>query len=220
MEWYWAFGGELTDKSGKISFNNEAGLKSVNFMHDTIYTNKISPPGTPTYKTPDIVPFMQNGNTAFMRNWGFAYNLLQDQKQSKVAGKVSIAPLPGSSGLGFGCTGGWTMAINSQSAAPDRAFQFMTFMLGTKGQTMMATGAGLSPVRPDVLSDPAVQASSPDFKLLPDILKNTKSRPQIKNYTQVSGAIQPLLSAIMTNQKSPAEGLKAAQSAVDTLLNS
>jgi len=189
-------------------------------MYDTIYSDKISPPGTPTYKTPDIVPFMQNGNAAFMRNWNFAQALLDDPKQSKVAGKIGATPLPGQTKVGFGCTGGWCLAMNANTKYPDRSWRFMEYMLGQKGQTAMATGAGLSPVRPDVLNDPQVQASNPAFKALPDILKNTKSRPQLKNYTQVSAAIQPMLSAIMTKQKSVADGVKAAQAAVDDLQNS
>ncbi|MHB8618982.1 MAG: extracellular solute-binding protein [Chloroflexota bacterium] len=108
LEWYWGLGGKLTDPKGKINFNNDAGLKAVQYMYDTIYTSKISPPGTPTYKTPDIVHFMQNGNTPFMRNWNFAWALLQDPKQSKVQGNIGNAPLPGKSGRGYGCTGGWS----------------------------------------------------------------------------------------------------------------
>ncbi|MHB8618981.1 MAG: extracellular solute-binding protein [Chloroflexota bacterium] len=111
------------------------------------------------------------------------------------------------------------MGINANSKHPDQAWQFMTYMLGQKGQTLMATGAGLSPVRPDVLNDPAVQAKSPQFKLLSDILQHTKSRPQLKNYTAVSAAVQPNLSAIMTKQSSLANGLKAAQAAVDAIQN-
>ncbi len=220
LEWYWGLGGSVLDKSGKLKFDNDQGRKAVQFMSDTIYTDKVSPPGTPTYKTPDIVPFMQNGNAAFMRNWAFAWPLLQDPKQSKVAGKISVAPMPGESRTGYACTGGWCMAVNAGSKYPDRAWSFIQYMLGKQGQSLMATGAGLSPVRPDVLNDQQVQASNPVFKLLPDILKATKSRPQLSNYTQVSAAIQPQLNAIMTRQKSPADGLKAAQAAVDDLLSS
>jgi len=220
LEWYWGLGGNLLDKSNNLKFDNDQGRKAAQFMYDTIYSGKISPPGTPTYKTPDIVPFMQNGNAAFMRNWGFAQALLDDPKQSKVAGKIGAAPLPGETRVGFGCTGGWCMAMNANTKYPDRSWQFMQYMLGQKGQTTMATGSGLSPVRSDVLNDPQVQAANPAFKSLPDILKNTKSRPQLKNYTQVSAAIQPALSAIMTKQKSVADGVKAAQTAVDDLLNS
>lgn len=220
LEWYWGLGGSLLDKSGKFRFDNDQGRKAVQFMSDTIYTDKISPPGTPTYKTPDIVPFMQNGNAAFMRNWNFAWSLLQDPKQSRVAGKISLAPIPGERKTGYGCTGGWCVAMNGNSRYPDRAWQFMQYMLGKQAQSEMATGGGLSPVRPDVLDDAQVQASNASFKLLPDILKATRSRPQLKNYTQVSGAVQPELSAIVTRQKSPGDGLKAAQSAVDDLQSS
>lgn len=222
LEWYWSSGGELLDKSGKIAFNNAAGQKALQFMYDSIYTTRIAPPGTPTYKTPDIVPLMQNGNVAFMRNWEFAWALLQKPDQSRVAGKVALAPIPGASGSnsGYGCTGGWCIAINSRSKYPDRAYKFLEYMISQKAQTAMALGASLSPVRPDVLNDSQVQAGAGGlFKQLPAVLKATKARPQLSNYTQISAAVQAELSAVVTRQKSVSEGLKAAQAAVDSLQN-
>ncbi|MGH7920542.1 MAG: ABC transporter substrate-binding protein, partial [Candidatus Dormibacteraceae bacterium] len=201
FEWYWSYGGDLTGKGGKIEFNNDAGRQAVQLMYDTIYTDQISPPGTPTYKTTDIVPFMQNGNTAFMRNWEFAWVLVNTPSQSKVAGKVALTPIPGKGKLGYGCTGGWCMAISAFSKYPDRAAQFLEFMLGEKEQKFMAINNSLSPVRPDVLNDAQVKQAQAIFKYLPTILKHVKARPQLKNYTAISAAMQPELSAIVTKQK-------------------
>lgn len=222
LEWYWSMGGELLDKNGKIAFNNATGRSALQFMYDTVYTTKIAPPGTPTYKTPDIVPLMQNGNVAFMRNWEFAWALVQNPAQSKVVDKVALAPIPSGPGgrQGYGCTGGWCIAINSQSRHPDRAYKFLEYMVSQPAQKEMALGASLSPVRNDVLTDPAVQGGAKGlFKQLPQILKATKARPALNSYTQISAAVQAELSAVITNQKNVADGLKAAQAAVDGIQN-
>ena len=217
LEWYWSLGGNLAGKNGGIQFDNDKGRKALQFMVDTIHKDQISPPGTTTYKPADLVPFMQNGTGAFMRNWQFAWALVEDQQQSKVAGKVGIVPIPGGGGAtGHGCTGGWCLTINANSKYPDRAWQFMQHMLGKQVQTTLALDAADSPVRPDVLAEPQVK-QNPFFAEIPQILKTAKSRPQLRNYTQISAALQTELSAAVVKQKSVADALKAGQQAVDQL---
>jgi multiple sugar transport system substrate-binding protein len=36
----------------------------------------------------------QNGQAVFMRNWPYAWSLLQEPAQSRVAGRVAAAPFP------------------------------------------------------------------------------------------------------------------------------
>ena len=223
MELLWSTGDEVVDKNNKIQVNTANGLRAAQFMYDSVYTNKISPPGTSTYKPADLNNQFQQGHAAFMRNWQFAWALVDDPKVSKAAGKVSLAALPSlSSGkAGTGCTGGWMVTINANSVAPDRAWQFCEYMLGQKTQTQMATLQSVSPVRPDAFNDPAVQSSQDGFfKLMAPVLKSTHGRPQISNYTQLSASIQTEFNAMMANQKKPADALKAAQAAVDSIQNS
>ncbi|PZR88670.1 MAG: hypothetical protein DLM67_20115 [Candidatus Nephthysia bennettiae] len=220
LEWLWGMGGDVLDKNGKVKLDTTQGRKALQFMYDTVYSEKISPPGTSTSAPADAISRMQNGNAAFMRNWQFAWNLVQDPRQSKVVGKVSMAPLPSdSSGRpGVGCTGGWMLAINAKSTAPDRAWKFVEYMLGQKAQLAMATGQSVSPVRQDVLNDPQLQsAANGFFKLIGAVLKNVKGRPQLRNYTEISTAIQPEFNSVIANQKKPADGIKSAQAAIDSI---
>jgi multiple sugar transport system substrate-binding protein len=220
LEWVWGMGGDVLDKSGKVKVDTDQGRKALQFMYDTVYTDRISPSGTSTYRPADAISIMQNGNAAFMRNWQFAWNLVQDTKQSKVAGKIGMVALPSNSSSkpGAGCTGGWMLAINSKSKAPDRAWKFVEYMLGQKAQLAMAVGQSVSPVRQDVLNDPQLQgAAGGFFKLIGEVLKSTKGRPQLRNYTDISNSIQPEFNAVISNQKKPADGIKAAQSAIDNI---
>lgn len=223
MELLWSSGEQVVDKDNKIQVNTATGLKAAQFMYDSVYSTKISPPGTSTYKPADLNNQFQQGHAAFMRNWQFAWALIDDPKTSKAAGKSSIAALPSlsSSRAGTGCTGGWMVTINANSAYPDRAWAFCEYMLGQKTQTSMATLQSVSPVRPDAFNDSGVQGSQDGFfKLMAPVLKTVHGRPQISNYVQLSAAVQTELNAMMANQKKPAEALKAAQAAVDSIQNS
>lgn len=223
LELFWSLGGEIVDRNNKIQLNTANGLRAAQFMYDAVYTHRISPPGTSTYKPADLNNLYQQGHVAFMRNWQFSWALIEDPKQSKVSGKNSLASIPGlsSAQVGQGCTGGWMLAINANSMYPDRAWQFIQYLESPKAQITMATSQSVSPVRPDAFNDSTVQSSQNGFfKLMAPVLKQTKGRPQIANYAQVSALIQTELNAMMANQKKPADALKAAQAAVDAVQNS
>jgi len=213
-EWLWGYGGELSS-GHKVTLDTKPGLDALSFMYDTVYKDKISPPSESTVNPTDAVVLMQNGNALFMRNWVFAYALVNDAKQSKVAGKVANAPLPGkSAGDGHGCIGGWMFGINSHSKRPEAAWRFLQYLTSQATQKELSLGAGVLSARKDVISDPAVLAKSPNLKEMPKILGSAKSRPSIKNYPSVSASVQAPLNAVIANQESPSAGLKAAQEAV------
>ncbi|MGH9065877.1 MAG: ABC transporter substrate-binding protein [Acidimicrobiales bacterium] len=213
-EWVWAYGGDVS-QSHKVTLNTAAGQKALQFMYDTIYKDKISPAGESTFTSTDAVVPMQNGNAAFMRNWGFAWGVLEKAGQSKVAGKVANAPLPGATpGSGHGCTGGWMFGINARSQRPEAAWRFIEFITAKPQQVTLALGAGVVPGRTDVLTDPMVVSKSPNFKEMPKILAGARNRPSIKNYPAESALVQAPLNSVVANQVSVSEGIKQAQSAI------
>ena len=57
-----------------------------------------------------------------MRNWPYAWALVNDPKESKIAGKVGVAPLPaGPAGRSAATLGGWMLGINKNATAEEKA---------------------------------------------------------------------------------------------------
>ncbi len=213
-EYTWGYGGEISSGS-KVTLNTPAGNKSLQFLYDTVYTTKISPPGTSTMKPNDALVLMQNGNALFMRNWTYAYTLANSPTQSKVPGKVNNAPLPGlTNGSGHGCTGGWMYSINAKSARPEAAWRVIQYLTSQAQQIQLTSGAGLLSARKDVQTDTQLVLKSPNLKNLPTILASAKARPSIQNYPAVSATLQAPLNSVMANQSSVSAGLAAMQAAV------
>src|SRR6201992_435174 len=67
------------------------------------------------------------GQLMFMRNWPYADAILAG-KDSKVAGKFAIAPLPGPSGHGASSLGGHSLGISAYSKYNATDLDFPTFM--------------------------------------------------------------------------------------------
>ncbi|NIR44639.1 MAG: extracellular solute-binding protein, partial [Gemmatimonadetes bacterium] len=62
----------------------------------------------------------QNGQAAFMRNWPYAYPLMQDSSESRVAGRFAVAPMPAAAhGTPTAALGGSQLAINANCEHPE-----------------------------------------------------------------------------------------------------
>ena len=55
-------------------------------------------PNSREYLEEDVRKVFSNGDAAFALNWTYMYNLANDPKESKIAGKVGIVPAPGVAG--------------------------------------------------------------------------------------------------------------------------
>lgn len=87
-----AYGGKFLD-SGKPAFASGGGLDALNYMV-TSYTSGLTNPNSKEFLEEDVRKVFQNGEAAFALNWTYMYNLANDPKESKVAGKVASFRLP------------------------------------------------------------------------------------------------------------------------------
>jgi multiple sugar transport system substrate-binding protein len=217
LELIWGAGGNI-GTPGSLQINGSMQVDALQYMHDLIYKLKLAPSDTDTYAPNDILSLFNNGQAPFMRNWVFAYAIANNPTQSKVAGKVGVAPTLAMAGhMGHGCTGGWVLAINAFSQHKDEAWKFIDYMLSKDTQTSLAMNAGLISSRPDVVNDPTVQAKVPYFKLLSTILNGGMNRPQLKNYNQFTTPLQAAINGVLSNQGTPADALNSVQSQVSSL---
>ncbi len=77
--------------------------------------------------------------------------------------------------------------------------------------------AGLISSRPDVVSDPTVQAKVPYFSQLASILNTGNNRPKLVTYNQFTTPLQAAINGVLSNQGSPASALSGVQSQVGSL---
>ncbi len=217
LEFIWGAGSDI-GTPGSLQVSGASQVDALQYMYDLIYTKKLSPAGTNTYAPLDILTLFNDGSAPFMRNWTFAYAIANNPARSKVAGKVSVAPTLAMSGQsGHGCTGGWVLGINAFSQYKDEAWKFIDYLLSKDTQTSLAMNAGLISSRPDVVSDPTVQAKVPYFSQLASILNTGNNRPKLVTYNQFTTPLQAAINGVLSNQGSPASALSGVQSQVGSL---
>jgi multiple sugar transport system substrate-binding protein len=220
VEYLGAYGGRILD-GGRVVVNSGSALRALTEMRDQIYQDGIVPRAVLTWQEEQTRFAFQNGQAAFMRNWPYAYPLMQDSAESRVAGKFSVAPMPaGPGGSPTAAVGGAQLAINRRSEHPEAAWALIDFLTRPEQMRERATVVGQFPTRTAVYDDPelasglAVQPAT-----VRRIIEYGVPRPVTPIYTQLSEILQIHLHRALTRQSEPAEALARAQSEMQRLLN-
>ena len=144
----------------------------------------------------------------FAINWGFAWDRFKDDKDTTVAGKVGVMPLPApAGGKSATCVGGWQWAVSAFSKNKAEAAKLVKFMAAPDASKFLAAEGSLLPTYPSVYADADVVKSVPWFKDAAEVVVAGRSRPLSKEYGQVSDVIRTNTSAVLARTKTPAEGV-------------
>jgi multiple sugar transport system substrate-binding protein len=214
------YNGEIIDANNKVVVNSPEVVQALTQMVSWVGT--ISPSAVTTYTEDPSRLTWQNGDSAFMRNWPYAYSLGNDPKQSKIAGKFDIASLPhgGSGTAGHSAIGGWNLGINAFSKNPDAAWEFIKYTLQPEAQKEGAIGASFTVTLQSIYDDSDVQSKEPLFTKLKPILQNALPRPVSARYSDVTNVIQRHVYQALKKQVSPAQAISAMESELKPLVAS
>lgn len=204
-----AYGGEFL-KDGKPAFQEGGGLDALNYMV-TSYTSGLTNPNSKEFLEEDVRKVFENGDAAFALNWTYMYNLANASKDSKVAGKVGVAPAPGIAGKSevSAVNGSMGLGITAVSKHPEEAWKYITFMTSQETQNQYAK---LSlPIWGSSYDDPAVTKGQEDMIAAAKLgLAAMYPRPTTPKYQELSTALQQAIQESLLGQSPPADALKGA----------
>ncbi|HEX6254865.1 MAG TPA: ABC transporter substrate-binding protein [Euzebyales bacterium] len=192
LELVWGAGGELVNEDGSqaVLEENEAGQRALEFMQTALEDGTYAP-GFNTMLEEEGRNTFQSGDAVFMRNWPYAYALMQgedEENPSAVKGKFDIAPLPTFTGDGtVSALGGFNLAVNAYSEKIDQAKDFVVWAATDPEAQKMLAEDSLPPTREDVYDE---LSDDPVMSLLAEILPQSKPRPPVPAYNFLSQDIQ------------------------------
>ncbi|TBN14109.1 extracellular solute-binding protein [Agrobacterium cavarae] len=204
-----AYKGEFL-KDGKPDFQTGGGLDALNYMVAS-YKSGLTNPNSKEFLEEDVRKVFQNGDAAFALNWTYMYNMANDPKDSKVAGKVGVVAAPGVAGKSeaSAVNGSMGLGITSASKHPDEAWKFITFMTSQATQNQYSK---LSlPIWASSYDDPAVTKGQEELISAAKIgLAAMYPRPTTPKYQELSTALQQAIQESLLGQSSPEDALKTA----------
>ena len=210
LEWIASHGGgQVVENDGAISVNNP--FSALALARVASWVGLITPKQVITFAEEDARILAQQGNAVFMRNWPYAWALLNGP-DSPVAGKFDVAPLPksGPKGRSHGTLGGWQLAVSKYSRHPEEAAQLVQFLTSHEAQKKRAIKGSYAPTLVALYDDPEVLAANPFFAKLKPLLETAIARPASRtgdDYMEVSNAFWEAVYDILQGSASAPERL-------------
>lgn len=155
-------------------------------------------------KTGDTVNEFMAGDVVFAINWGYAWDLFQQDPNSKVKEKVGVAKLPAmTGGQSATCIGGWQWAVSAFSKNKAEAAKLVRFMSSPEVSKFLAINGSLLPVFANTYADKDVLARNPWYDLALPVVQSARSRPVSSRYAEVSDVVRTQTSAALARVTKP-----------------
>lgn len=215
-----AHGGRILDENGDVVVDAPAAVRALEALHGALGERGGVPREALTWQEEQTRFAFQNGRALFMRNWPYAWPLMQRAAESRVAGRFAVAPLPAAAGGQPSATlGGSQLAINARSDHPEAAWKVIAFLTHPDQMRERARLVGQYPPRPSLYEGETLRGVLP---VPPDearrLVESAVPRPATPVYTQLSGILQIHLHRALSGQAEPAAALAAAAREMRRLL--
>jgi multiple sugar transport system substrate-binding protein len=155
-------------------------------------------------KTGDTVNEFMAGDVVFAINWGYAWDLFQQDPNSKVKGSVGVAKLPAmAGGQSATCIGGWQWSVSAFSKNKAEAAKLVRFLSSPEVSKYLAINGSLLPVYANVYADADVLKRNPWYDLALPVVQSARSRPVSPRYAEVSDVVRTQTSAALARVAKP-----------------
>jgi len=219
LEHLGAFGGSILDAGGRVAVDSPEAVAALTWMRDAVRDPRFVPDLVLGWQEEQARFAFQNGQAAFMRNWPYAWTLLQGE-DSRVAGRVGVAPFPAAAGgRPTAALGGAQLAINAHTAEPGLAWALVEFLTAPEQMLERAMVAGQLPARASLYDDPALAEALPlPLADVRQAIEAAVPRPVTPVYSELSDILQVRLHEALTGQAEPADALTEAAAEMRALL--
>ena len=209
LEMLRGFGGRwIVD--GSPTLDSKEAVAATRWLEGLIRQG-ISPPSVVTMAEPQSLQVFAAGQSAFMRNWPYAWNEL-NRAGSALAGKVGITTMVAEPGQPHVATqGSWGLALTKGSQHKRAAIEALQFLTSEESQTRLYEDFGYTPTRQAVFRDPKLVSDHPELPELEAALADAVLRPLTPVYAQISDLLYRELSRVFTARVSPQQGMEQLQ---------
>ncbi|WP_220471212.1 ABC transporter substrate-binding protein [Cohnella cholangitidis] len=203
LNYLFSSGGEFFNADGSARINDANAAKSLDLYIDNM--KNAAPKGAAGFGFDEAFNVFAQGNAASFITYNWMLNKLQDENESKVAGKVDVAEVPG----GVSLNGGWGWAIPKNAEDKEASWKFLNWVESFDIAKERALAGG-SPTRNDVFADSDVLGQYPHYVKVQKIINDSHMIPIIPQAPQLIEILGRELSEAVS-------GGKSSQKALDTV---
>ncbi len=209
--------GVILDDAGNVILDNQAHIDALENYRAPLCEDKSVPDNALEISWGEAQNLFYQGQTAMMKFWAHAYKMTPED--SKVAGKVGVAPMIGGSAGIAGIPGPWYNVVPSTSQKKDAAKKFIAYLI-TQNALGIEAPLGLAATN----SAYASYTGKPGYEHFGPLMETlsapaTKGRPLNERYQElVDEAVMPAFQGALECEDNVAQLLQdAAATARDIL---
>nr|WP_298373589.1 ABC transporter substrate-binding protein [uncultured Halomonas sp.] len=214
-----AFGMDVSSPN-VITINSADSARGVSIARELI-ENGVAPQEVASFREEDATRAFLNGDAVFMRNWPFAYGLI-DEKGSKLsADQIGIAAIPRErpGGNSYGCLGGWNLMINAQSSKQDAAWEFIRFAASPERQAQRARDGGFLPTLSALYDDEKLLEQVPVMALGRRAIDDARLRPVTPFYSAMSQRLAIAFNRVLRGELTGQQAVSQLQRELQLILD-
>lgn len=226
LPWVWTFGGEYYDADFNATLDDPRVVEAFRFAKEL---QAFQPAGSLGWDYGEHIPLLCEGRLAMTAGW-FHIGLDANNPEvcPAVAGAIGYAPPPYApdSGFdhGFTVLGGGGLAITADSANPDAAFTFLTWLFADQERALEWYLSGGAATLEAVYDAPEVTEAWPwaaDFFPVANYLlaNTTKQRPTVPNSNEIFEVMAETWQNVALGRLTPEEAALSAHERIDALLS-
>ena len=211
--WLFAAGGSIYDADGKITLNTPEAKRALEAYIDTF--NTAAPANSLSWGMDEAQRSVSANQAASMINYNWQLPALNEPGSGPAAGKIKLATIPG----GKQVLGSWSWAIPANSATPDAAWAFVSWITA-KPNDVVRTEKGGAAIRQSTLQDPAVlggKFGEEYYRTVEQLLANAAPLTQGPSGEEMIQAVGTELNEAVAGKKSVDDALAAAQSEAEKI---
>ena len=220
LELIHGFGGTWYDPlSGTIGLNENPGISAADWLTNLIKSG-ISPEAVANYAEAETLQSFKMGESAFMRNWPYAWAELQ-KDDSDVKGKVAVTTMVANREEDSAATlGSWGLSILRGTKHAEQTATAIRFLTSQASQRSLLKSHGYTPTATDLFNDPDLLVVNPILPELSNALDHVVVRPETPLYAQISDSLQRNLNSSLTGEATPVESMSKTEAATEMIVKS
>lgn len=213
--WLFAAGGSIYDSEGKPTLNTEQAARALDAYIETYRT--AAPPNSLNWAFDEAFRSVSSGQAASMVGYNWNLPALNDPAgaSGERAGQFALAPIPG----GKSALGSWSWAIPANSATPDAAWAFISWITSPEIDAQRVAEGG-AVIRESSLTNEMVLADgygADYYEAVGEILADAAPLSQGPGGEEMIQAVGTELNEAVAGSKSVADALRDAQAAVERI---
>jgi multiple sugar transport system substrate-binding protein len=214
----WTRGGEPFDEGARPMLSTQAARAALDFLRELARDERAVAPGLRELDSVKTGLLFCAGKVALMTNW-FGFATLGDTwAESRVAGKVDVAPIPaGPGGRSVSLNVYWLLAMAAGSPSQDLVWRFLRH-LGSAAMDRITTVEGAIGVRLSTWDDPEINRAIPYYHKLEDLHRRARQLPLHPRLSEVSHVVDRMITRAVTSDTSSEALLDEAQAHIEGIV--